>query len=409
MFGTVAAVAVAALLLATPVQGDVFNVKTYGAVGDGVANDTAALQACFDAAASSSAKSPSTAIVIPAGRYLSWPLQLKKATNTVVSFAANATIVAAPYASWPADPKAWPYGGIFWSIKYGSNITITGADQFATIVDGQGAAWWAAFQANGSISRPFLVQFEDIAPLRLLDAGLKDSPMFHCVFQGCNDTVVDSVSISSPDGTVAPNTDGFDPGDCDGMTFTNLYIVNGDDCVAIKPGTANVVIQQSYCENGHGFSIGSLGEHGAVSSVENILVQNVVLNGTMGAAKVKAWQGGRGYARNITYVNVTVIDTIDTPLQVTQFYCPGDPSACNPQPGGVAITEFTVTGMTGTFAHGIAGQFNCTADAPCTDIALADISLAPSPGTNLPNVMACSNAHGTAVNTSPQACLQSLD
>lgn len=43
--------------------------------------------------------------------------------------------------------------------------------------------------------------------------------------------------------------------------------------------------------------------------------------------KIKAWQGATGYARNITYTNLTV-DMVQTPIQLTQFYCPGNASAC---------------------------------------------------------------------------------
>ena len=46
---------------------------------------------------------------------------------------------------------------------------------------------------------------------------------------------------------------------------------NGDDCLAVGSPASNIVFRNSYCNGGHGLSIGSLGENGAVAAVENIL------------------------------------------------------------------------------------------------------------------------------------------
>jgi hypothetical protein len=64
---------------ATDPYGDVYNVKLFGAVGDGVANDTAAIQAAIDAAAAAGGGD----VIVPNGDYLENELALKSGVRIV--------------------------------------------------------------------------------------------------------------------------------------------------------------------------------------------------------------------------------------------------------------------------------------------------------------------------------------
>ena len=55
------------------------------------------------------------------------------------------------------------------------------------------------------------------------------------------------------------------------LLFENNVVYNGDDCVAVGSPASNVIFRNSYCNGGHGLSIGSLGKNGSVADVENIL------------------------------------------------------------------------------------------------------------------------------------------
>ena len=175
----------------------------------------------------------------------------------------------------------------------------------------------------------------------------------------------------------------------------------------MKDRCSRILVEDSHCENSHGLSIGSLGEHGSTAAVEDVLFRNCTLVNTMGAAKIKAWQGGKGFARNVSWVGLNVTSAA-TPIQVTQYYCPGDAAACVPQPGGVAISGVTVTGLRATQTNGWAAVFNCTHDAPCSDIALADVLIEPAAGVTRNDVL-CEHASGTATDVSPAMCLAAQD
>lgn len=81
------------------------------------------------------------------------------------------------------------------------------------------------------------------------------------------------------------------------MLFENNHIQNGDDCLTVGNGANGIHFRDTYCEGGHGLSIGSLGKNGQVSSVQNVLIENVVMYNTLYGARFKSWTGGNGLAR----------------------------------------------------------------------------------------------------------------
>lgn len=48
------------------------------------------------------------------------------------------------------------------------------------------------------------------------------------------------------------------------------------DCVAFKPNSSNMLVQNLHCNGSHGISVGSLGQYkGETDIVENVLVYNI--------------------------------------------------------------------------------------------------------------------------------------
>jgi polygalacturonase len=108
------------------------------------------------------------------------------------------------------------------------------------------------------------------------------------------------------------HVDGWDIYRSDNVSITNSYIINGDDCVSLKPNSTNVLVENLYCQGSHGISMGSVGQYAGVQDIiENVLVKNVTMVNAQNGARIKAFGGsssststtggGNGYVQNITF------------------------------------------------------------------------------------------------------------
>ncbi|CAI7787711.1 unnamed protein product [Closterium sp. NIES-54] len=118
-------------------------------------------------------------------------------------------------------------------------------------------------------------------------------------------------------------------------------IQSGDDNVAINDGCHNMLIENLVCINGHGVSIGSLGEDQDTGCVSDVLVRNVSFTGSNNALRIKTYQGGKGLVSNVTYRDIRVTD-VTWPIIIDQVcvvmlcgapsthesYLPGRHGAC---------------------------------------------------------------------------------
>jgi len=137
--------------------GFVANVLDYGAVGDGQTKDTAA----FEAAVAAVAQQPGGGtLYAPPGTYLLTPFNLT--SDLTVLLDANTTLLASDtFADWDIIAPLPSYGRgrdfpgpRYTSFLHGYNLTNVRITSNATdqaswgIVDGQGAAWWAAVRGG---------------------------------------------------------------------------------------------------------------------------------------------------------------------------------------------------------------------------------------------------------------------
>ena len=63
--------------------------------------------------------------------------------------------------------------------------------------------------------------------------------------------------------------------DAHNVSLSNFIFQGGDDCVAVKPRSYNIEVQNVTCRGGNGIAIGSLGQYLEDSSVVNVTVSDV--------------------------------------------------------------------------------------------------------------------------------------
>lgn len=59
------------------------------------------------------------------------------------------------------------------------------------------------------------------------------------------------------------------------LTLRNFTYTGGDDCIAVKPRSYDILIDGVTCNRGNGIAVGSLGQYLEDSSVQNVTFQNL--------------------------------------------------------------------------------------------------------------------------------------
>ncbi|HEY1489548.1 MAG TPA: glycoside hydrolase family 28 protein, partial [Verrucomicrobiae bacterium] len=291
-------------------RAEVFNVRDFGAKGDGIAYDTEAIQKALDACA----KSGGT-VEFPAGSFLSRPLTLH--SKTTVKLDAGATLKASTnqvdYMKTPGDWLKAKSSAEFNPFIGGQNlrdVTLTGTG----VIDGGGAAWWGEAEKARRITpgytlpRPNLVVLEQSTNVVIENITLQNSPKFHFVPANCEDVVVSNVTILAPER--AANTDAIDPSGRR-ILITKCRLDVGDDNVAVKAGkkipgrdfqSEDITVTDCTFLHGHGMSIGSE----TAGGVRNITVKNCTFENTENGLRIKSDVRRGGLVENITYSDITM-------------------------------------------------------------------------------------------------------
>jgi polygalacturonase len=301
----------------------IFNVREFGAKGDGTIFDTAAIQSALDACTNSGGT-----VEFPPGTYLSKPLTLH--SETTVKLDAGATLQAdtnqMDFMKTPGDWLQAKSSGDFIPFIGGkdlTDVTFTGGG----VIDGGGEVWWPEaekarqIKSGYTLPRPNLIVLERCKNVRVENITLQNSAKFHFVPVDCEDVVVSNVTILAPEG--AANTDAIDPSGRR-MLFTKCHIDVGDDDIAIKAGkkipghdfeSEDITVTDCTFLHGHGVSIGSE----TVGGVRNVTVQNCTFENTDNGLRIKSDVRRGGIVENISYSYITM-SNVDPAITFTCYY-----------------------------------------------------------------------------------------
>ncbi|HEY1686747.1 MAG TPA: glycosyl hydrolase family 28 protein [Tepidisphaeraceae bacterium] len=329
------------LSIALPsIPGGTFLVTSYGAVADGATNNATAIQAAITAAT----KAGGGTVEFPAATksYESGPLNL--ASNINFQIDAGAELQAIPYSSYPNAGKTSVTN--FITAKNLSNFEITGSGT----IDGNGSAWWTAYNANNAIARPRLIQITNCNTILVQNVTLQNPAMFHLYFDNTNTVTINGITINTP--ATSPNTDGIDPAG-QHYLIENCSISDGDDNIAIKPEDVfcgDITISNCFFGVGHGLSVGGETNDG----LNGLTVTNCTFYGTTAGIRLKAARGEGGLVQNCTYSNITMTD-VEYPININSYYNIGSVPT-NPQDPAQTVTaltpiwqNITITGVTSTW------------------------------------------------------------
>jgi polygalacturonase len=302
------------LLACLPLCGATFNVRDFGARGDGGTFDTVAIQKALDACGTAGGT-----VEFPPGTYLSQPLRLQ--ARTTVQIDGGATLQASTnQADFMKVPGNWlkaRSGGEFLPFIEGKDledVTFTGGG----VIDGGGAVWWGEaekarqIRPGYTLPRPNLISLERCKNVRLENMTLRNSPKFHLVPIDCEDVTISNVTILAPEH--AANTDAIDPSGRH-IFITKCKLDVGDDDVAIKAGrkmpgrdfeSEDISITDCTVLHGHGISIGSE----TAGGVRNVTVKNCTFENTENGLRIKSDSRRGGLVENISYENISMTNVM---------------------------------------------------------------------------------------------------
>ena len=286
----------------------VFNVKDFGAKGNGTDVDTKAIQAAADAAYANGGG----VVVIPAGEYLSGALFFKNGVDLEIQ--KDATLVSTvdsddfPRISTRFEGIETFFRCAFLNFDNSRNVHVYGEGK----IYGRGQEWSKYKSKDGFWGRPRMLCFTNcpggkIEGLTMLDHA---SWCLHVLYT--DGFTIDGVNISVS--SYVPSSDGVDIDSSSNIEMRNVYTNVTDDCLSIKSGknedgrrvarpTMNVHVENCNFDGGHGVAMGS-----EISGcIKHVVIENCVCGAENKApVRFKSQPSRGGLVEDITFKNFTL-------------------------------------------------------------------------------------------------------
>jgi len=278
----------------------IYNVRDFGAVGDGQTLDTKAIQAAID----KSIEDGGGRVVLSEGTFLSGTLFLKSGATLVIE--SDAILLASTdIANYPAiEPEYRSYTENYSdkSLIYAEkqeNISILGGGK----IDGQGNA--KPFRKANWKGRPFLLRFVQCKHVTVKGITLVDSPFWTQHYLACDDVLIDGITVDSRLHWVA---DGLDIDSSHRVRVVNSHIRAMDDAIALKTTSPrackDITIENcKLSSTGNAFKLGTE----STGNFENIVLKNCTLYDTK-LAGIAIMTVDGGTIKNVRVSDITMRD-----------------------------------------------------------------------------------------------------
>ncbi|MDO4295986.1 MAG: glycoside hydrolase family 28 protein [bacterium] len=300
----------------------VYNILDFGAKGDGITNDAAAIQRAVDTCS----KEGGGRVLLPAGHtYNTGSILLKsnvefhlemgavlKASDSLEDYypLANDGKIVAHKSGVPSFINSEYAGRPFHAFLYGfdqENVAITG---FGTIDANEKIFYGdnSGYHIEGTYyPRIPLMLLEKFTHLTIKDVTLKNCAFWTVHLVGCEDVLIDGIRLLN--NLQMANSDGIDPDHCRNVRISNCHIECGDDAIVLKNSgdykhygpCENIVISNcTLISTSAAIKFGTEGE----SDFRNILVQNCAISRSNRGISIQIRDNGN--VENAVFSNITI-------------------------------------------------------------------------------------------------------
>ncbi len=329
------------LVFTTKTESCVVNVRDFGAKGDGITDDSIAIQTAINCLPRHGR------LYFPEGTYLTAPICLK--SHITLDIPKNSRILgSADKKRYPVIPgkildmesgeelhfgtwegNAIPMHQALIFAEHAEDISIVGEG----VVDGNApaAGWWIDVKSY-VVGRPRLMFFNRCSDIHVHGIHACDAASWqmHPYFSKNVDFL--DMFISAPKDS--PNTDAIDPEACDVVNIIGCRFSVGDDCIALKSGKIDIgkkfktpankhTIRNCLMQFGHGAV--TLGSEMA-GGVTNLTVNRCVFRQTDRGLRIKT-RRGRGkdaVIDGVVFENIKM-EGVLTPIVINMWYNCCDP------------------------------------------------------------------------------------
>lgn len=313
------------------------NVRRFGAKGDGITDDTAAIQTAILSCPKHSR------VYVPEGVYrirnlfLKSDLVLELGKGAVLQgFQEREAFPVLPGRTETTDGKGEYLLGTWEGNPLPSMASILNAIHVEHVVicgegviDGGGdfEQWWVDGVNSYPPYRPKMMFFSHCRDITVEGIRVQNSPCWNLHPYFCQGVRVYGITLESPDRS--HNTDGIDPESCTDVEIAGVHFSVGDDCIAIKSGkiymgrnyqtpSKAIRIRQCLMEKGHGaVTIGSEISGGVL----DVTVTKCLFRDTDRGLRIKT-RRGRGKDSVVDGISFDTIrmEQVKAPFVVNCFY-----------------------------------------------------------------------------------------
>lgn len=312
------------------------SVRDFGAAGDGIHEDTVAIQAAINFLPEGGR------LFFPPGTYLTLPLALK--SHITLELSEGATLLGSTERERypiirgvcvdPVTGRELPQAGfegiegdMYQSLlhaSYAEDVTVVGRG----VIDGNGqnGDWWGDFKSFPA-ARPRVVFLNRSKHITLHGVTVANGPSWHLHPFFSEDVSLYDCAVTAPKDS--PNTDAIDPESCDGVNIIGCRFSVGDDCIAIKSGKIDMgrkykrpadhhVIRNCLMQFGHGAV--TLGSELA-AGIQNLSVSQCYFRATDRGLRIKSRRGRGKYAviDGVEFSNIRMVNVM-APLVINMYY-----------------------------------------------------------------------------------------
>lgn len=284
---------------------------------------------------------------------------------------------------WPDALKAkTDIGNNKAALNFGQLATLAAANTKTPAVGPLASyAGYGLIPTSNGLPRPWLIEFYGARNVLVQGIHATNAPMWQLGIRYCEGVVVENYHVLND--AASPNTDGVDVVASRYVLLDRLDISTGDDNVAIKsgfPGFAtpavparDIYIINSAFGTGHGLSVGSEADNG----VQRVYATNITWNGTDNGFRIKSGRDRGSDLSDMVLENLRMTN-VGVPINYTDYYTgqpkagtdttPSPVTATTPFVHDISITNLVATGASSAEMIGLP-------EAPLKNITLRNVSI----------------------------------